>query len=139
MAKIMRKGELAMSFCGTPEYLSPEIILGTGHSSSADWWALGIFTFEMMYALPPFYSENQNEMFEAIQHNYVKFPNYTKVSDEGKDFILRLTEKDPKKRLGSKYGIEEIKSHPWFADINWSKLAKKEVPPPFKPDLKEWE
>lgn len=139
MAKIMRKGELAMSFCGTPEYLSPEIITGIGHTASADWWALGIFTFEMMFALPPFYNQNQDVMFNDIKGAPIKFPNHTKVSDEAKDFILRCTEKDPRKRLGSKHGIEEIKNHPWFVNIDWARLAKKEVLPPFKPNLKDWE
>ncbi|KRX10725.1 Protein kinase-like domain [Pseudocohnilembus persalinus] len=139
MAKIMRKGELAMSFCGTPEYLSPEIITGIGHSSSADWWALGIFTFEMLFALPPFYSENQDFMFNAIQNEPVKFPNHTKVTEEAKDFILKCTDKDPRIRLGSKKGIEDIKAHPWFSDIDWELLAQKKVKPPFKPNIQNWE
>lgn len=135
----MRKGELAMSFCGTPEYLSPEIITGIGHSSSADWWALGIFTFEMLFALPPFYSENQDFMFNAIQNEPVKFPNHTKVTEEAKDFILKCTDKDPRIRLGSKKGIEDIKAHPWFSDIDWELLAQKKVKPPFKPNIQNWE
>ncbi|CAK87907.1 unnamed protein product (macronuclear) [Paramecium tetraurelia] len=134
MAKILKKNELAKSFCGTPEYLAPEILLETGHSMAADWWALGILTYEMLYALPPFYNKNQDLMFKQIQTKDISFPTTPQISMEAKDFIQKLTIKDPKFRIGYSK-TEDVKNHAWFKGVNWEKLLKKEVETPFKPQI----
>lgn len=101
MAKIIRDGELAETFCGTPEYIAPEVLDGKGYNKSADWWSLGILTYEMMFGLPPFYHSSQKEMFRKIKDGEFRFSDKVKVSDEAKDFIVKLLNRDPKKRLGA--------------------------------------
>ena len=136
MAKKLQGDEKAMSFCGTPEYLAPEIITMEGHDKSADWWSFGILLFEMLCGLPPFYVENLDKMYDLIKNSSVKFPRRVTLSEEAKDLIRKLLEKNPKKRLGSQSGIEEIKKHPFFASINFDAVLEKKVKAPFIPDLK---
>ena len=101
MAKKLKDEEKAMSFCGTPEYLAPEIITMEGHDKNADWWSFGILLFEMLCGLPPFYVENLDKMYEMIKSSAVKFPKRISLSEDAKDVIRKLLEKNPKKRLGS--------------------------------------
>jgi serum/glucocorticoid-regulated kinase 2 len=96
-----------------------------------DWWSLGVFTYEMLFGLPPFYSENQDAMFDMINKDDIKWPSHTHISEKAKSFILRCTDRDPKKRLGYNGDVEELKKHPWFENIDFGKLLKKEVTPPF--------
>ena len=140
LAKIIEENEVTNSFCGTPEYLAPEILNESGHSFAVDWWALGILTYEMIVGFPPFYtgSSNNNKMYELIKSKPVFFPDAKKhgiaMSKDCKDFITLCLEKDPKKRLGSG-GIEEIINHPWFASINKDDLVAKRIKPEFIPKL----
>ena len=137
MAKKLKENELAMSFCGTPEYLAPEVIAQTGHDKNADWWSFGILLYEMLCGLPPFYVENLDKMYEMIQKNEVKFPKRINLSEEAKDIIKKLLEKNPKKRLGAKKGIQEIKAHPFFANVNFDAILNKKEKPPFVPELND--
>ena len=135
MAKKLKDDEKAMSFCGTPEYLAPEIITMEGHDKMADWWSFGILLFEMLCGLPPFYMDNIDKMYEMIQTSQVKFPKRINLSNEAKDIIQKLLEKNPKKRLGYQKGIEEIKSHPFFAKIDFNAIEQKKIKAPFIPEV----
>ena len=135
MAKKLKEDEKAMSFCGTPEYLAPEIITMEGHDKMADWWSFGILLFEMLCGLPPFYVENLDKMYDMIKNNPVKFPKRISLSEDAKDIIKKLLEKNPKKRLGAHNGIEEIKKHPFFASIDFDLIVEKKIKAPFIPEL----
>ena len=135
MAKKLNDNEKAMSFCGTPEYLAPEIITMEGHDKMADWWSFGILLFEMLCGIPPFYVENLDKMYEMIQNSAVKFPKRITLSNEAKDIIQKLLEKNPKKRLGAQKGLEEIKNHPFFAKINFNDVEQKKLKAPFIPEI----
>jgi len=140
LAKMVKtKNELANSFCGTAEYLAPEMLNETGHDFTVDWWALGILLYEMIVGIPPFFHRNKHRMYFLIKEAPVNFPDPIRhgieVSDNAKDLIRRLLEKNRKKRLGSKNDIKEILAHPFFADLDMDKLLKKEIPSPYRPQV----
>nr|AML76334.1 putative LOV domain-containing protein [Myodocarpus sp. BC-2016] len=125
MAEPMRASN---SFVGTEEYIAPEIITGAGHTSAVDWWALGILLYEMLYGYTPFRGKMRQRTFANILHKDIKFPGSKKVSLPAKQLMYRLLHRDPKNRLGSREGANEIKQHPFFRGINWA-LVRCQKPP----------
>jgi serine/threonine protein kinase len=121
------------SFCGSPEYMSPEMLKASGHGREVDFYSIGALLYEMLTGLPPFYDANRSQMYLRILNEDLEFPNY--LSQNAKNLISGLLSKDPTKRLGSENGIEEIKTHPWLKSINWKKIQAKKVHPPFRPSL----
>jgi len=134
LSKDVDPEDKAHTFCGTPEYLAPEIVTGVGHDKAVDWWSLGILLYELTVGIPPFYSQNVNEMYTKIQHGVLRFPPF--LSENCKSLIVRLLSRDPKKRLGSADDVEDVKAHPFFADINWAQLMAKNIDVPYKPKTK---
>ncbi|ORZ09860.1 kinase-like domain-containing protein [Absidia repens] len=122
------------SFVGTEEYIAPEVIKGCGHTSSVDWWTLGILIYEMLYGTTPFKGSNRSETFSRVLHcdamfSYQPAPYQQRTpSSACKGLIRRLLHKDEGRRLGSRAGASDIKAHPFFKTVNFA-LLRHQVPP----------
>jgi len=130
LAKTNVQAANAQTFCGTPEYLAPEFLLGGGHGKAVDWWSLGVLLYEMMFGLPPFYSENVDEMYELILRKPLEFTD--PCSEEAKDLLRKLLDRNPETRLQN---VDLFKAHPFFKDINWDDLYNRRIKPPFVPNV----
>ena len=137
--------EKETNFAGSPEYASPEMITFDGHTVMTDWWSFGILLYELLYGNTPFFNVDKNRMFDLITTGSISYPKYIlmegeakprsyKVSDDAKNLITKLLEKDPGTRLGRK-GLDEIKKHPFFSGISFEDLKKKKLKAHFKPTI----
>lgn len=115
------------SAVGTPDYLAPEILLGTGHGATADWWSVGVILFELIVGIPPFNAEHPQIIFDNILNRNIPWPGIPdEMSPEAADLINRLLTEDPQQRLGAR-GASEVKQHVFFKDINWDTLARQKA------------
>ncbi|EEA27111.1 cAMP-dependent protein kinase-like, putative [Talaromyces marneffei ATCC 18224] len=132
----LTKNDTTNTFCGTTEYLAPEVLLDEqGYTKMVDFWSLGVLVFEMCCGWSPFYAEDTQQMYKNIAFGKVRFPRDA-LSTEGRNFVKGLLNRNPKHRLGAKDDAKELMAHPFFHDIDWEALRRKEVIPPFKPKLK---
>eukprot|EP01022_Parablepharisma_sp_SALTPOND_P013318 TRINITY_DN1774_c3_g1_i1.p3 TRINITY_DN1774_c3_g1~~TRINITY_DN1774_c3_g1_i1.p3 ORF type:complete len:406 (-),score=68.49 TRINITY_DN1774_c3_g1_i1:169-1386(-) len=141
LAKILEENQSTMTFCGTAEYIAPEIVNGIGHNKQVDWWGLGILLYEMLVGVPPFHSKNQHILFQYITTKDIIFPDPKRyniiISEEAKDIIKKLLRKKPAERLGAGNDVDDVLAHPFFKPIDAQKLLNKELVPEYKPKVNE--
>jgi RAC serine/threonine-protein kinase len=144
----MTSDSTTSSFCGTPEYLAPEVIVGdkknpSRYGKDVDWWALGILMFEMLVGRPPFFHDDVQRMYNMITHMPLdealgKVPSGIEIPPDVRAILHAFLSKEPKARLG--FGPEDarpVRAHAFFASINWEALERREIPSPYKPKVKD--
>ncbi|KAI0114963.1 Pkinase-domain-containing protein [Daldinia grandis] len=124
------------TLCGTPDYLAPEVVSNKGYNKSVDWWSLGILIYEMLCGYTPFWdSGSPMKIYENILRGKVKYPPY--VHPDAQSLLELLITPDLTKRLGNLYGgSQDVKTHPWFAEVTWDRLSRKDIDAPYTPPVK---
>ncbi|KAK4218000.1 camp-dependent protein kinase type 2 [Rhypophila decipiens] len=131
-----RVPDLTWTLCGTPDYLAPEVVSNKGYNKSVDWWSLGILIYEMLCGYTPFWDGGSPmKIYENILKGRVKYPAY--INAQAQNLLERLITADITKRLGNLYGgSQDVKNHPWFAEVTWDRLATKNIDAPYTPPVK---
>eukprot|EP00347_Sterkiella_histriomuscorum_P015416 403357105 len=132
---VMYQNGGAKSFCGSYAYLAPEMIRKAGHGKAVDWYLLGVVFYEMLTGMPPYYADDKEVLFQNIMNNTLEIPEH--VSPQCQDLLIKLLNKNPLKRLGSKHGAPELKSHSYFSDVDWQSVYERKLQPP-EPYLAEY-
>uniref|UniRef100_A0A8K9X280 protein kinase C n=1 Tax=Oncorhynchus mykiss TaxID=8022 RepID=A0A8K9X280_ONCMY len=123
------------TFCGTPEFLAPEVLTETSYTRAVDWWGLGVLIFEMLVGESPFPGDDEEEVFDSIVNDEVRYPRF--LSTEAISIMRRLLRRNPERRLGAgEKDAEEVKKHPFFRSVDWDGLLAKKVRPEFIPTIK---
>uniref|UniRef100_A0A6Q2XTZ3 protein kinase C n=1 Tax=Esox lucius TaxID=8010 RepID=A0A6Q2XTZ3_ESOLU len=126
------------TFCGTPEFLAPEVLTETSYTRAIDWWGLGVLIFEMLVGESPFPGDDEEEVFDSIVNDEVRYPRF--LSTEAISIMRRLLRRNPERRLGAgEKDAEEVKKHPFFRNVDWDGLLAKKVRPAFIPIIKDRE
>ncbi|XP_073678926.1 serine/threonine-protein kinase N1b [Garra rufa] len=131
----MGHGDRTSTFCGTPEFLAPEVLTDTSYTRAVDWWGLGVLIYEMLVGESPFPGDDEEEVFDSIVNDEVRYPRF--LSTEAIGIMRRLLRRNPERRLGSsERDAEDIKKQSFFRSMDWDALLQRRVSPPFVPAVK---